>query len=89
MQLYNDPSTNVALPLFEPAEEFTYVGFDKNEHMFIRTYLDDTVNPPTSKKQTLYRWYMCESYYTGCELFAYRSILRHSWLGIDPNLKHD
>ena len=65
MSLYFDPGTNVALPLFEPGYDTTYVAFDKDEHMYISTYVDDTVSPPTYKKRMLYRWYMCETYYTG------------------------
>lgn len=65
MSLYVDPGSNVALPLFEPGYTETYVSFDNNEHMYIGDYVDDTVSPPTFKKQKLYRWYMCETYYTG------------------------
>ena len=65
MYLYTDPSTNVALPLFEPGYDETYVSFDKNDFMYIKSYLDDTTSPPSSKERNLYRWYMCETYYTG------------------------
>lgn len=65
MTLYNDPSTNVALPLIGFEEPYTYIGFDKDQNMFIRTYIDDTVTPPKSKTKTLYRWYMCQTYYIG------------------------
>ena len=64
MGFYAEESTNVALPLFG-SYITTYVAFDKDDLMFIRSYLDDTVSPPTSKKRSLYRWYMCETYYTG------------------------
>lgn len=61
-----DPGTNVAIPVFFPSlESPTYVSFDKNEHMYIKSYTNDTVTPPTYADPPfkLYRWYMCETYY--------------------------
>lgn len=68
--------SNVALPLFEPGYDMTYVSFDKNEHMYIEDTLDDTVTPPTYKSPPgkLYRWYVCETYYTG---YTYQTL---SWV---------
>lgn len=66
MMLYYDPSTNVALPLFEPSYTATYVGFDKSNKMYIQEFVDDTVTPPKAiTPKNLYRWYVCETYYTG------------------------
>ncbi|KAK5163160.1 uncharacterized protein LTR77_010944 [Saxophila tyrrhenica] len=66
MTLYTDPSTNVALPLFEPGYDSAYVGFDSDDKMYIRVYLDDTKNPPNSVNgKKLYRWLTCTTYYTG------------------------
>ena len=66
MTLYADPTTNVALPLFEPAENYQYVGFDKNDKLYISGYIDDTVNPPKAgKAYKLYNWYTCKVYYSG------------------------
>ena len=66
MVFYLDPSTNVALPLFEPTNEPTYVGFDSDNKLYLESCLVDTVNPPTCKKvRKLYRWYTCTTYYTG------------------------
>lgn len=66
MQFYVDPSTNVALPLFEPTEEYQYVSFDKSNKMYISAYVNDKVTPPVSEKSyKLYNWYTCQTYYTG------------------------
>ena len=63
MLLNFDAGSNVALPLFFPGPPYTYVGFDTDELMFIRTFVDDTVTPPKSvyPGKKLYRWYMCET----------------------------
>jgi hypothetical protein len=76
MSLYSDFSTNVALPLFNPGYIETYVSFDSNEHMYIKAYVDDTVTPPKGLQTPakLYRWYMCETYYTG---YTYQTL---SWV---------
>lgn len=73
MDLYYDPSTNVALAWFNPADDVTSVGFDSQNHMYIPTYLDDTVTPPKglTKAKDLYRWYLCEYYY---EAYTYTNL---------------
>jgi len=72
MQFYLDPSTNVALPLFEPTEEPTNVGFDSEDRMYLSSGLDDTVSPPTfTHVRKLYRWYTCKTYYTG---YTYKTL---------------
>ena len=66
MTLYSDPSTNVALPLFEPGYTNLQIGFDNNDKMYIPSYIDDTVNPPKSvNDKKLYRWSTCKTYYLG------------------------
>ena len=66
MVLSYSPSSNVALPIFEPAYYGTYVAFDKTGKMNIQDYVDDTVYPPnTSKVTAYYRWYACRTYYSG------------------------
>ncbi|KAI7306031.1 hypothetical protein KC315_g14416 [Hortaea werneckii] len=63
--IYNDAS-NVALPLFEPTSPNTMVAFDKNNHMNIQSYINDRVSPPEAGNTTAYyRWYACETLYTG------------------------
>ncbi|KAI7239398.1 hypothetical protein KC330_g1937 [Hortaea werneckii] len=63
--IYNDAS-NVALPLFEPTSPDTMVAFDKNNHMNIQSYINDRVSPPEAGNTTAYyRWYACETLYTG------------------------
>lgn len=59
MTLFIDPSTNVALPLFEPTSSGTEVAFDSEGRMNIQSYLNDTVDPPTdSTNAAYYRWYV-------------------------------
>ena len=66
MQLYVDPSTNVALPLFEPTESYTGVAFDSNDLLNLPSALDDTVTPPTdTSSRAVYRWHVCEYNYAG------------------------
>lgn len=66
MSFYYDPSTNVALPLFQPTETRQYVTVDKNDQLALFSNSDDTVTPPVSTKTTaLKNWYVCESYYLG------------------------
>ncbi|KAK4546948.1 hypothetical protein LTR36_001680 [Oleoguttula mirabilis] len=60
-------ASNVALPLFTPSEETaTPVAFDADNRMNIQSYLDDTATPPADQNVTAYyRWYVCESNYSG------------------------
>lgn len=65
MQFYYDPSTNVALPLFQPTNTPTFIAFDKQNRANIQSYLDDTKTPPTDTKvHAFYRWYICETNYS-------------------------
>ena len=68
MQLSLPPSTNVGIALFYPGPtDSSYVSFDKQNHMYIQSYYDDTVNPPASTGEVvkLDRWYICLYNYTG------------------------
>ena len=66
LTLQYSTSSNVALPIFEPADYGTYMAFDKAGKLNIQDYVDDTVYPPnTSKTTAYYRWYACHTYYTG------------------------
>lgn len=66
LTFFSDPSTNVALPLFEPTQTGQQVGFDTANCMHVQSSLDDTVNPPTSTKvRGLYRWYVCKTNFEG------------------------
>ena len=66
MNFYIDPSTNVALPLFEPSYDVQYVAFDKNAELVVYSYLDDTQTPPASvNAKALKNWYVCQSNYLG------------------------
>lgn len=67
MRFYVEPSTNVALPLFEPDDDFQPVTFVKSSQaMRIVSYNDDTARPPTAgKPKALNRWYVCSTNYLG------------------------
>lgn len=66
MQLYTEPSTNVALATITPESSFTQIGFDKSNSMYIPSYYNDMVSPPVDGKQRkLYRWWICEYNYSG------------------------
>ncbi|PHH86121.1 hypothetical protein CDD83_10690 [Cordyceps sp. RAO-2017] len=72
MSFYNDPSTNVAMPLFQPGYTNQYVTFDKAGRLAILSYLDDTKNPPTGNSvRALRNWFVCKTYYTG---YQYRTL---------------
>ena len=63
MQLSYNPTSNVAVPLFEPGYGVTYVGFDRSNKMYIQGYIDDTVTPPSVNTSKNYnRWYICQTY---------------------------
>jgi hypothetical protein len=68
MQFSYNPGSNVAVPLFEPSESGTFVGFDTDNKMFINQGLDDTVVPPAYVSKPIYRWAICKTnvgyYYT-------------------------
>jgi hypothetical protein len=71
MNLYYDPITNVAVPMFEFGYQVTYVAFDDQSRMNIQSYIDDTKFPPRPNEnpygplKAYYRWYVCETYYIG------------------------
>lgn len=67
MYLSTDPTSNVAMPMFLPGEDQTYVGFGARDRMYIESYIDDTVTPPKvlSTPTKYYRWYVCETNYSG------------------------
>jgi hypothetical protein len=81
MSFYVDPSSNVALPLFEPGYSENWVTFDQEEDLLaIFTYLDDTHTPPTGDKvKVLKNWYVCQSYYIG---YQYQTL---NWVLGDEN----
>jgi len=68
MILYYTPTTNVALPLFEPVEadeDGIAVAFDEEGKMNIQGYENDTTFPVTEGTTAYYRWWVCETYYEG------------------------
>ncbi|KAJ6443437.1 Dihydroorotate dehydrogenase (Fumarate) [Purpureocillium lavendulum] len=73
-----DPSTNVALPLFQPGSGTTqYVAFDTTAakdaaRLVVFSSLDDTRRPPTEDKpRALSNWHVCQTYYAG---YQYRTL---------------
>lgn len=72
MSFYVDPSTNVAMPLFQPSYDQQQVMFDKDGLMGIYSYLDDSVTPPKDDKvKVLKNWYVCETNYSA---YQYRTL---------------
>lgn len=73
MSFYIEPSTNVALPLFQFASNYQAVTFGKEtSELAIFSYLDDSVTPPTGQDvKVLQNWYVCESYYLG---YSYQTL---------------
>ena len=70
---YN-PTSNVALPLFEPSSESAQqVLFDATtDELGIPLQIDDTVTPPFAIDPTeagqyplVSRWYVCQTYFEG------------------------
>jgi hypothetical protein len=56
-----DYASNVALPLFSGLE--TTVSFDAEERLYIKSFLDDTQDPPRFGERAYYRWFVCRTYY--------------------------
>ncbi|RDA94626.1 hypothetical protein CP533_2484, partial [Ophiocordyceps camponoti-saundersi (nom. inval.)] len=72
MTFWNDPSTNVAMPMLQPGYERQYVTFDKDGLLAIFSYLDDTHTPPTGNEaRALKNWFVCQTYFTG---YQYRTL---------------
>lgn len=72
MSFYIDPSTNVALPLFEPSYNQQLVSFDDKGYMVIIDDLNDTTNPVNGDDpRALSRWYVCETYF---ESYRYQTL---------------
>jgi hypothetical protein len=46
MSISSSLTSNVAVPLFTPGDQYTQIGFDKDNKLFIPQYVDDTVVPP-------------------------------------------
>ncbi|KAL9622813.1 MAG: hypothetical protein Q9160_002932 [Pyrenula sp. 1 TL-2023] len=65
LTLYYNPASNVALPLLEPSDSGVPVGFDDQDLLYVSSYVDDRVSPPTVRDQKYYRWYACRTYFLG------------------------
>jgi len=61
-----DFASNVALPQFFPDYSGVPVSFDADNKLYLSTYFDDSVVPiNASQSIALYRWYSCNTYYSG------------------------
>ncbi|KAF2642593.1 hypothetical protein P280DRAFT_467923 [Massarina eburnea CBS 473.64] len=65
--LFNDPTSDFALPLLYPGSNDAQVfAFDDENKLGLTGYVDYTVNPPKPGSfKTYYRWYSCPTYYLG------------------------
>jgi hypothetical protein len=62
MRLSTNPTTNVAVPLFEPDQNGQLIGFNEDDEMFIEG-LDDRVAPLNMTNVVRYqRWAVCTTY---------------------------
>lgn len=62
LTLSANPVSNVAVPLFFPGDDnAVQLAFDKNNHLNIQGYVDDTVYPPATGTKAYYRWYICNT----------------------------
>jgi hypothetical protein len=74
-------SSNVALAQIAFADEYEaplYVAFDKDDLMNIQQYTDDTLEPAyeyLNARRPLYRWNICQTYYTGYHYTALTWVL--------------
>ncbi|PHH75225.1 hypothetical protein CDD80_2531 [Ophiocordyceps camponoti-rufipedis] len=72
MTLSHEPSSNVALPLFQPSSLPQLVTFDNQNRLSIISYIDDSRNPPVGgKPRALRNWYLCHTFYSG---YTYRTL---------------
>lgn len=61
-----NPISNVALPMFQPGEEFSQTfWFDENGLLDIQGYIDDRVDGDPVAVGPTYRWHACTTYYGG------------------------
>lgn len=68
LQFSYDPTTNYALPLMFPGTgaNTQTLSFDKNGLLNVQGYVDYTTTPPTAgEPKAYYRWYACETYFSG------------------------
>ncbi|KAG0645496.1 hypothetical protein D0Z07_8543 [Hyphodiscus hymeniophilus] len=60
MSFAYNPSSNVAVPLFEPSESGQEVAFHEDQ-LFIPSFTNDQVTPPTFEENVFDRWYICNT----------------------------
>jgi hypothetical protein len=80
MILQNSPTTNIAVPLFQPGRSkgATLVNFkDECGSMYILNSVDDTVYPRRLRSTKMFNWYVC----TAIVGYEYQTL---AWLVGDP-----
>ena len=68
LQFSYDPTTNFALPLLFPGSgaNTQTLAFDNKNRLNVQGYVDYTKNPPVAGDvKAYYRWYACQTYYSG------------------------
>jgi hypothetical protein len=70
VQFSYDPTTNYALPLLFPgtSQNTQTFSFDKNNLLNVQGYVNYKTSPPKAgDTKAYYRWYACQTYYSGYE----------------------
>ena len=67
MDFYVNPSSNVALPLFQPSSDSQSITVERETgQLAIITYVDDSTSPPViDQSKVLKNWYICRTYFGG------------------------
>ena len=73
LDLYVDPTSNYAQPMFYPGYSGQTLAVDAQDLFNIQGYVDYSVNPPKAGDNVAYyRWYVCITYFTG---YQYRNVV--------------
>lgn len=70
LQFSYDPTTNFALPLMFPGTsgDTQTLAFDSKNLLNIQGYVNYKTSPPTAgESKAYYRWYACQTYFSGYE----------------------
>lgn len=70
-----DPATNVAIPILMPGSENPQLlAFDDQDRLNVQSSIDWAAAPPNSTRSTqaLYRWYACQTYFSG---YSYENLV--------------
>ncbi|KAL1591674.1 hypothetical protein SLS60_011673 [Paraconiothyrium brasiliense] len=70
LEFFYDPTTNYALPLLFPGQgaDTQTLAFDSKNLLNVQGYVNYKTSPPTAGNTTAYyRWYACQTYFSGYE----------------------